>query len=88
MYQRSNLAGWFDDLLQAGENIASSVFSKAPVVYGGGTTAPPYTTPPMFPPAPGTYYPAQTGMAASYTTPLLIGAVLVGVYLLSRRRGG
>lgn len=86
-----NLSGWFDDLLQAGENIAKTIVQKP--VYGGGsmTTYPPYSTPPMFPPQ-GSYYPSTPapgpGGMLSGNGPLLIGAAILGIYLLTRRRGG
>jgi hypothetical protein len=89
-YCQANLNGWFDDLLHAGERIATSIGTRqsTPVGYGttGGGT---YSTPPMFPPTYGapTMGPSQgtiIGASLQQLFPyLLIGGV---VYLLMRNR--
>jgi hypothetical protein len=64
-----NLNGWFDDLLQAGERVATSLTRQSPPA-GYGTSGGTYGTPPMFPPTYGA--PASTG----YSQGTIIGASL------------
>jgi len=76
-YCQANLNGWFDDLLQAGERIATGITRQStPVGYGtyGGVS-----TPPMFPPTYGlpAPAPASSGMNLNSLLPyLVIGGVL------------
>jgi hypothetical protein len=86
-YCQANLNGWFDDLLQAGERIATGITrTSTPVGYGtpGGGT---YSTPPMFPPTYGiaTPRPASAGLDVNSLLPyLVIGGVLF--FLMRNRR--
>lgn len=82
-YCCSNLNGWFDDLLNAGERIATDITRKStPVGYGT------VSTPPMFPPTYGAPAPANTmNLAPSAFMAMLPYLVIagVGVYLLTNR---
>ena len=86
-YCQGNLNGWFDDLLQAGERVATSLTRQStPVGYGtpgGGTSG----TPPMFPPTYGmpNYNQAPAGGfdLGGLLPYLVIGGV---VFMLMRNR--
>jgi len=84
-----NLNGWFDDLLQAGERVATSLTRQsAPVGYG--TTAGSYGTPPMFPPTYGitTTGPSQGMILGASLQQLLPYILIAGVawFLLKGRK--
>jgi uncharacterized protein (TIGR03382 family) len=68
------LGGFFDDLLRAGERVATAVIQRPQPVY----------TSPTFPT--GMYSTASQAPGISTTTVLTLGALGLGLYLLLGRR--
>lgn len=83
-YCQANLNGWFDDLVNAGTQIATTAIRQStPVGYGTAT-------PPMFPPptygAPQQPFGGAAGAAINLAQLLPWVAVGVGLWLLMKGR--
>jgi hypothetical protein len=83
-YCNGQLNGWFDDLLQAGEKIATTIVKGQSTPVGYGTY--PTGTPPMFPPTYGAPMPAPAGFNLDAILPyLIIGGVVLFIVMQRKR---